>query len=127
MIARLLTNTGSKVLAQGIFYKAVAQSVLLYRSESWVATGDTIKVLVGFHNRSERQITGMRATCGAGKEKEYPPVVAEMYAAGLHTIGEYIRRRQATIVEKVACCLIYELCVEAERTPGTTRMVIWWY
>ena len=55
-----------------------------------------------------------------------PPVVAAMEAAGLHTVREYIRRKHATIVEKAAFRLVYELCVEAERLPGTIRMVRWW-
>ena len=38
MIARVLEKTGSMLWYCGIMYKAVAQSVLLYRSESWVVT-----------------------------------------------------------------------------------------
>ena len=40
-----------------------------------------------------RLLTGMTATHGAGRELEYPPVVAAMDATVLHPIGEYIRRR----------------------------------
>ena len=57
---------------------------------------------------------------------EYPLVMEAMEATGIHIIGEYIRRRQATIAEKVACRPIYELCVEVERMPGTSQMVRWW-
>ena len=64
-------------------------------------------------------------TLGGG-EWEYPPVVVALEAAGLHPIMEYIRRQQATIAEKVACRPIYELCVEAERRPGTSRRMRWW-
>ena len=39
----------------------------------------------------------------------------------------YIRRRKETIEERVACLPIYELCMEAERIPGTSRLVKWWY
>ena len=38
MIVRVLTNTGETVQAQGIIYKALAQSVILYVSEGWVVT-----------------------------------------------------------------------------------------
>ena len=31
--------------------------------------------------------------------------------------------RQETIAEKVSCHPIYELCTEAERMPGTSRLV----
>ena len=76
-----------------MMYNAVAQLVLLYGSESWVVTGAMLKVLGGFHHRVARRITGMTATCGAGKEWEYPPVVAELEASETHPIMEYIRRR----------------------------------
>ena len=82
-----------------------------------------LKVLEGFHYRAERRITGMTAKRGSGGEWEYPLVVEEMDAAGLHPIGVYIRRRHVTISERVACLPIYELCTEAERMPGTSWMV----
>ena len=102
-------------------------TMIMYGSEIWVVTGDILKVLEGFHHRVARRITGMTATRGVGGEREYPPVVAAMESAGLHTIVDYIRRRQENIAEKVACCPVYKLCVEAERMPGTIRMVRWWY
>ena len=81
----------------------------MYDIESWVATGDMLKVLEGLLHWAYRQIRDMTATFGAGREWEYPTVVAELEAAGLHPIREYIRRQQATISEKVAFRLIYEL------------------
>ena len=63
---------------------------------------------------------------GAGEEWKHPPVVEAMYTNGLHPIGYYIRRRQATIPEKVACRPIYELYVVADWIKRTIRMVIWW-
>ena len=50
-----------------------------------------------------------------------------MKDVGIHPIGVYIRRQKATIAERVACQPIYELCIEAERIPGTSRLVLWWY
>ena len=88
-------------------YKVVAQSVLLYGSEIWVVPVDIIKVLEGFHHQSERQIIEMTMTRGEGGDWQYPLVVVEMDAAGLHHIGEYIRRRYVTISEKVAYPPIY--------------------
>ena len=40
-------------------YKEVAQSVLLYVSESWVVTRDVLKVLTAFHHPAVQRITGM--------------------------------------------------------------------
>ena len=64
MIARLLTNTGETVRERGIIYKAVAQSVLLYRSESWLVMGEMLKILEGFHHWAAKSITGMTTTRG---------------------------------------------------------------
>ena len=125
MIARVLEKTGSKVRSHGMMYKALAQSVLLYVSESWVATGVMLKVLEGFHYRVARRIMGMTATCGAGGEWEYPPVMAVLEAVGLHPIMDYIRSQKATIAGKLKCRPIYEICVKAERRPGKIWGVIW--
>ena len=49
-------------------YKAVAQSVILCRSEIWVVMGEMLKVLEGFHNRDAQRITQMTEKRGAGRE-----------------------------------------------------------
>ena len=97
MITRVLAKTGATVRACGMMYKAVDQSLILYDSESWVVMRDILKVLEGFHHRTDRRIMGMTETDGAGREWEYPLVVAALESAGLHPIREYIRRHQATI------------------------------
>ena len=50
-----------------------------------------------------------------------------MEAVGIHYIRVYTRRRRATTEEKVSCLHIYEICMEAEQMPGTSRMVRRWY
>ena len=61
-----------------------------------------LKVLKGFHHRAAQRITGITAKVGAGREWEYSLVVEAMGTKGLHPIWVYTRRRQATIVERVA-------------------------
>ena len=56
-----------------------------------------LKVLEEIHHRAARWITRMMAKQGAGGEWGYPLVVDSMEAAGIQTIGVYIRRLQATI------------------------------
>ena len=68
---------------------------------------------------------GDRYTWG-GRGVGIPPVVVALEAAVLNSIMDYIRRRQASIAEEVACCPVYNLCVEAERRPGTIHRMIWW-
>ena len=50
MLAKVMESTGANLRARGAMYKAVAQLVLLYNSESWVVTGEMLKVLKGFHH-----------------------------------------------------------------------------
>ena len=90
-------------------YKAVAKLVLLYGSERWVGTGDMLKVSEGFHHWVARQNTDMTAEHWAGEAWEYPTMLTEMESTGLHLIGEYTRRQQESISEKVALRPIHEL------------------
>ena len=111
---------------QGAMYKAATKSVILYGREIWVVTGKMLKVMKGLHHQAAQWITCMTENRGAGRECEYPLVVEEMEAAGIHPIGMYIMRRQATIAERVYCRPIYKIFTEAERMPGTSRLVKWW-
>ena len=52
--------------AQGIMYKEVAHSVILYGSEIWVVTGYMLKVLKDFHHQAVRRIMGVTVTHGVG-------------------------------------------------------------
>ena len=70
MLARVLDSIGATMRYRGEMYKTVAHSVLLYGSESWVVTGEMLKVLTGFHHQAERRITGIKAKRGAGREWE---------------------------------------------------------
>ena len=41
----MVTKLRATVLAWGIFYRSIVQSVLLYGSDIWAETGDMLKVL----------------------------------------------------------------------------------
>ena len=47
----MLMNMGSTVGAWAMMYKAVVQTVLIYRGGSWVVMDAILKVLEGFHHR----------------------------------------------------------------------------
>ena len=66
MIERVLENMGATVRSRGKIYKAVAQSVLLYGRESWVVTGEILRVLTLFHHRATRRITWIMEKRGSG-------------------------------------------------------------
>ena len=84
-------------------YKAVAQPVLLFGNDGWVVTVEMIKVLTAFHHQAACRITYMKAKSGECGEWEYPEVEEAMESEGLHPIRVYIKRRQTTIAERVAC------------------------
>ena len=48
-----------------------------------------------------------------------------METTGIHPIGAYIRRRQESIVKRVAFYSIYEMCTEAERIMRKIWLVQW--
>ena len=126
MIERVLAKAVATVRSRGLMYKAMAQSVLLYGSDIWVVMGDILKFLEGFHHRAAMRVAGMTATRGEGSNWGYLLVVAEMESAANHPIREYIRRRKATIAEKVVYRPIDELCAWAERMPVTSWVLNWW-
>ena len=86
-----------------------------------------LKILEGFHHRAAQRITRMTAKLGAGGEWYYPSVVEAMEAVGIHPIGVYIMIQQSIIAERVDCRPIYELCMDAEKMPGMSWSVQWWY
>ena len=90
MILKVLTKMGVMVQAHGMLYKAVAQMVLLYGSESWVVTGAILKVLEGFHHKTAWRTAGMTDWRAEDGEWEYLLVADAMEAEGLWTIKEYI-------------------------------------
>ena len=59
-------------------YKAVAQSMILYGSESWVVMGEMLKDMTELHHQAGQRITGMTMKREAGGEWEYPSVVQAM-------------------------------------------------
>ena len=88
--------------------------------------GKDSKVLGRITSLGNKAYHGDDGDTWGGRVVVIPPVVVAMDAVGLHPIGEYISSWLATIAEKVAFCTIYELCVEADRIPGASCMVILW-
>ena len=58
MVLGVVAKSGATVRAGEMFYKAVVQVVLIYRSERWVTTDSIMKVPEGFHHRIYQSITG---------------------------------------------------------------------
>jgi hypothetical protein len=54
----VLLHEGRDKRTSGMFYKAVAQSVLLHDCETWVIMPSMLRRLDTFHRRSVRRLTG---------------------------------------------------------------------
>ena len=61
VVGKVVTKTGATVRAQGILYKSIIQSVLLYGSNRWVVMGSMLKLLEVFHHWPVSRISGMTA------------------------------------------------------------------
>ena len=123
----MLTKRGATVPARGMLYKAVAQTVLIYGIDSWVATRAMLKLFEGFHHRATQKIAGMTDRHTEDREWEYPLVVDALEAAGIWSIKEYIQRQKATISAQVGYLPIYELCNGSKHMTGSSRLIRWWY
>ena len=56
-LSHILIREGVDAQTSGKIYLAVVQSVLLYRSETWVLTPHTKRVFGGFHHRVDLRLT----------------------------------------------------------------------
>ena len=109
----------------GIFYKATVQSVLLFGSETWALTPNTLKRSEGFHVNAARRMTGKMPVFAHGIWT-YPKTSEILAAAGLRTIEHYVRVRRAKILHWMKDRLIYQLCQKAGRRRGTPPRKFWW-
>ena len=83
MVGKVVSKTGATVQVWGILYKSDVQSVLLYVSESWVVTGEILKVIEGFHHLVARSITDITLQHTTGGDCECPPISEALDTSGL--------------------------------------------
>lgn len=111
----------------GWFYKALAQSVLLYGSETWVLTKAMITALEGFHHRVARSISGQKGRYIAAEDRwVYPPIETALAAAKLYPLEHYLSERRNRLVDTIATRPILTLCMESERLSGAAPRKWWW-
>ena len=97
----------------GHFYKAVAQTVLLFRSEMWMLTPRMERALYIFHHRVALRITGRQPQRGGNGSWYYPPLAEEMGEAGFEGIRKLVTRRQNTVAQYIATLPNMGLCERA--------------
>ena len=124
-VSRVLAREGANPRISGMFYKAVVQTVLLYGCESWVLSKTMDDVLVRFHHRIARRLSGCTAR-KRGDQWEYPPIAEALETAGLFPMGEYISRRVDRVRAHVSTRPVAVLCDQSRVLPGTAARQVWW-
>ena len=126
-LSRILSREGADPKVSRIFYKAVAQSVLLFGAETWVLTPRMEQALDSFQNRVARRITGNQPrrqyTDGSW---EYPPLAEALREAGFEGIRKSVTRRQNTVAHYIATQPILGLCERATQLPVARVSRRWW-
>ena len=125
LVRRVLTRDGATPGISGMFYKAVAMSVLLYGVETWVLTKHMTKSLEGFHNRVARQISGRQRRLRLGTWVS-PPVEEALAIAKLRPMSEYILRRRRYLRDYIQDRPILSALSRADRLTGTPTNTLWW-
>ena len=125
-LARLLGREGADPNVSQTFYIAVAQAVLLFKSETWILTARMEKALDTFQSRVAQKITGRQPRHGIGGTWYYPSLAGAMKEAGIVWIWTSILRRQNTVAKFIAIRPVLDLCEKANRRPGARVARRWW-
>ena len=97
-----LRREGLAPRVSGFFFKSMVQSVLVFGTEIWVVTPRMGRVLEGFQDQVERQLTGRLPRRRTDGKWEYTPAAAAREEAGFKAVGEYIWRRHNTVAQFIA-------------------------
>jgi hypothetical protein len=96
------------------------QSVLLYRSETWVLSPAVMARLEGFHIRTAYWMAKKHLPWrGPNLLWVYPSSEAVLEECGMHTIQHYIDVQRETIAKYVVGCSILAECQGADRRRGS--------
>ena len=101
-----------------MFYRGVAQAVLLFGSETWVLLVAMERKVEGTHTGFLIHITGNRALRIVDRTQNTPGAEAVQEAAVTHSAMICIWRQQATVVQWVALRLIFEVCTGEKGYEG---------
>ena len=107
-------------------YLAVVQSVLIYRSETWVLTPRMKRALGGFHHRVERRLKGRQPQKEQDRGWVYPALEYAMVEACFQEVDTSASFRQNTVVQYIATRPIMDLCLAVKRRPGPRLAMRWW-
>ena len=118
-LTRVLIREGADAQTLGQIYLAVVQSVIIYGSETWVIKTRIERVLGGFHHRVTRRLMGRQPWRIWNIVWVYPPLEDAIAEAGFQEVDTYAYRSHKTAAQFIATRPIMDLCLVAERRPGS--------
>jgi hypothetical protein len=90
--SRIIACENASPQISALFYKATIQTVLLYRSETWVVTNKILQLLTSFHHRIARRLAGRYPRpIHETDEWNYPSIQKTLQIAGLFQMEEYLK------------------------------------
>ncbi|KAL9183034.1 hypothetical protein ACHAXT_004821 [Thalassiosira profunda] len=113
-VGKVLRGENASPKVCGMFYRAVAQSVLLFGTRGVP------------HSSSMAMNREHKPRKGDGGEWEYPSTEDALEECGLKTMQEYIDVRRSTVAAWIVDRPIYEACTGAERKRGSAPRQWWW-
>ena len=122
----ILRREGAKPRVLGTFLKAVAHTVLLLGSDTWVPNSGMGQSLGIFQHGVARRITGRQLKRQEEGIWENLPLAADMEEAGFEEIGAYILKRYNTVAQYIEARLIMDLCKRSVWRPGDWVARRWW-
>ena len=85
-LTSVLSREGEDACTSVQMYLAVVQSVILYRSETWVMTPCVGRVLGGLHHRVVHRLTGRQPRQGRYNVWLYPPMKDAISESGIQEV-----------------------------------------
>ena len=117
----ILSREGAAPRVSGFFFQAVLQAVMLFISETWVATPCMGNDLggVGVQAQVERRLTRQLPHRTPDRNWIYTLAATAREEAVLLTMEEYIRLHQNTVAQYIDTRSLLDLCEGSERAPGS--------
>ena len=117
-LLRVLGREGTYDRTSGIFYVALAQAILMYRSETWFMYPCIGSMLGRFHHRVVQRLMGKQTSRRTDGTWVYPLLEEAMVEVGLQEVETYVACRHNTVAQYIATRTIMDLCMAAEWRPG---------
>ena len=126
-LGTLLRREGVDHKVSEMFYRAVAQVLLLFVSETWVLLAEMERKVEREHTGFLKQVMRKQAQRIADRTWETPGVEVVQEATGTYLAMTYIGRRQATMEHWVELRPIFEVCADEKGREGEScRREAWW-